>query len=71
MTIPAEFTHRVVRTKLSGLTSSFEKLDQIRSQWPGSEIDVLYESGKPIIVLVFESEMDCLAYTLKYGNNYV
>jgi hypothetical protein len=70
MNLPAEFSNRVVKTRLSGLSASFKKLDEIRKEWQGSEIDVLYEDGRPIVVVVFESEMDCLAFTLKYGKEY-
>jgi len=69
--IPAELTHRVCKTKLSGLGQSFKRLDQIRKEWQGSEIDVVYENARPIVVVVFESPEDCLAFTLKYGKEYV
>jgi hypothetical protein len=71
MIIPAELTHRVCKTKLSGLGQSFKRLDQIRKEWQGSEIDVVYENARPIVVVVFESPEDCLAFTLKYGKEYV
>jgi hypothetical protein len=71
MNIPAEFSHRVYKTKLSGLSRDFKRLDQIRKEWQGSEIDVVYENLSPIVVVVFESPEDCLAFTLKYGNEYV
>lgn len=71
MNIPPEFINRVQRTNLSGLSLSFKRMDEIRKQWPGSDLDVVYENGKPIVVLVFESEIDKTAYILKYGNNYV
>ncbi len=71
MIIPEELSHRVCKTKLSGLGSSFNRLDQIRKEWQGSEIDVIYENARPIVVVVFESPEDCLAFTLKYGNEYV
>lgn len=71
MNIPAEFINRVQRTRLKGLSSSFKRMDEIRNEWPGSDLDVVYENGKSIVVLVFESEIDKTAYILKYGNNYV
>jgi len=71
MIIPDEFIGRVCKTKISGLGSSFKKLDEIRKEWQGSEIDVVYENGRPIVVVIFESQMDCLAFTLKYGKDYV
>jgi len=71
MIIPTELTHRVCKTKLSGLGQSFKRLDQIRKEWQGSEIDVVYENARPIVVVVFESPEDCLAFTLKYGKEYV
>ena len=70
MTIPAEFSNRVFRTRFSGLLSSMKSLDQIQKLAEGSEIDVLYENGRPIVVLVFETQEDCLAFNLKYGNKY-
>jgi hypothetical protein len=71
MNIPAEFSGRVVKTRISGLNASFRKLDEIRKEWQGSEIDVIYENAKPIVVIVFENTEDCLAFTLKYGKEYV
>jgi hypothetical protein len=71
MKIPDEFSHRVCKTKLSGLFSDFKKCDQIEKDWPGSEIDVVYENGRAIVVVVFETQEDCLAFTLKYGKEYV
>jgi len=70
MIIPPELTHRVIKTRLPGLVSSFNRMDQIRKEWPGSEMDVVYEDSKPIVVIVFESQEDCLAFTLKYGKEY-
>lgn len=71
MNLPEEFKNRVCKTKLSGLGSSFKQLDQIRNEWQGSVIDVIYENAKPIVVVVFETPEDCLAFTLKYGKEYV
>jgi hypothetical protein len=71
MNLPEEFRNRVCKTKLTGFGSSFRKLDQIRKEWEGSDIDVLYENAKPIVVVVFETQEDCLAFTLKYGKEYV
>lgn len=70
MIIPDELAGRICKTRLRGLTSGFKKLDEIRKQWPGSEIDVVYENGSSIIVMVFESREDCLAFKLKYGEYY-
>jgi len=70
MTIPAEFTNRVFKTKLSGMLSAGKQLTEIQKLAEGSEIDVLYENGRPIVVLVFETQEDCLAFNLKYGNKY-
>lgn len=68
---PEEFKHRVYKTKVSGMASSFKELNQIVAENPGSEIDVIYENLKPIIVIVFPTQEDCLAFTLKKGSNYV
>lgn len=70
MIIPDELIGRVCKTKMSGLNGSFSKLDQIRSEWQGSEIDVVYENGRSIVVVIFESSEDCLAFKLKYGDMY-
>ncbi len=70
MIIPDEFSGRVVKTRLNGLFNSTKRLDQIVESWPGSEIDVVYEGDKAIVVIVFESTEDCLAFKLKYGDNY-
>lgn len=71
MNIPAEFSGRVLKTKLNGLISSSKQLNQIQNLAEGSEIDVIYENGKAIVVIVFETQEDCLAFTLKYGKDYV
>ncbi len=72
MNLPAEFVGRVVKTKLSGLTQSMKQQNQITESWPGSYIDVVYESAtKMTVVIVFETTEDALAYKLKYGDNYV
>lgn len=71
MDLPAEFIGRVYKTRLSGLNQSMKQQNQITESWPGSEMDVVYESGKAVIVIVFETTEDCLAFKLKYGDNYV
>ena len=71
MNIPAEFINRVYKTELSGLSSSTRSINHIQNLAPGSEIDVIYESGRAVVVIVFETQEDCLAFTLKYGKNYV
>jgi len=70
MIIPDEFSGRVVKTRLNGLFHSTKRLDEIVKSWPGSEIDVVYEGAKAVVVIVFESTEDCLAFKLKYGDNY-
>jgi hypothetical protein len=70
MKIPDEFIGRVVKTRLSGLGSSSKRLTETVKAWPGSEIDVVYENGRAIVVVVFESTEDCLAFKLKYGDTY-
>lgn len=70
--LPEEFKNRVIRTKLRPYSFSLdEKLGQILAEFSESEIDVLYENTRPILVLVFQSEIDLLTYKLKYGDNYV
>lgn len=71
MSIPAEFSGRVVRTGINGITGDLKKINKILEVWQGSEIDVIYENRKSVIVLVFESQEDALAFKLKYGENYV
>ena len=71
MTIPTEFSNRVYRTRIKAIGGDLKKLDEITKQWPGSEVDILYEGINPTVVLVFDSQEDCLAFTLKYGTNYV
>ena len=70
MNIPAEFINRVYKTRFSGLSTTFEKMNEIQKLAEGSEIDVIYEDGRPIVVVVFETQEDCLAFTLKYGDKY-
>lgn len=71
MNIPEEFSGRVYQTKLGALTTDFRKINQIVKEWQGTEIDVIYKNGRSIIVLVFESREDALAFRLKHGDNYV
>jgi hypothetical protein len=71
MSYPDEFLHRVYKTRLRGMHFNGKKLDEIIKNIPGSEIDVIYEDLKPIVVIVFETQEDCLAFTLKHGTNYV
>jgi hypothetical protein len=71
MNIPAEFSGRVYKTKISGITGNLKRLNEIAKEWQGSEVDVIYENSKSIIVIVFESREDCLAFKLKYGDDYV
>jgi len=71
MIIPVEFSSRVCKTRITILSANFKKLDEIKKEWQGSEIDVVYENGKPIVVVVFETSEDCLAFKLKYGEIYV
>lgn len=70
MKYPVEFINRVYKTRFSGLSGSWGELDQIQKLAEGSEIDVIYENGRAIVVLVFETQEDCTAFTLKYGNKY-
>lgn len=70
MTYPTEYINRVYKTRFSGLRSSFKDLDQIRNLAEGSEIDVIFENGRSFVILVFETQEDCLAFNLKYGDKY-
>jgi hypothetical protein len=71
MKYPAEFTHRIYRTRLGFLNNNAKTLSEITKDYPGTEIDVIYENLKSVIVLVFETQEDCLAFTLKNGKEYV
>ena len=71
MNIPADFSHRIYKTRLSGYGPNPKKIDEIIKNNPGSEIDVIFENLKSIVVIVFDTQEDCLAFTIKYGNNYV
>ena len=70
MKLPDEFACRIFKTRFSALTTSFKEMREVEKLVEGSEIDVIYEEGKAIIVLVFETQEDCLAFTLKYGDKY-
>jgi hypothetical protein len=70
MTIPDEFVGRVYKTRFSGWASWHPKLDEIQKLAEGSGVDVIYEEGRAIVVLVFETQEDCTAFTLKYGDRY-
>jgi len=71
MKIPAEFSGRVIKTRLGISNRNSKKVSEIQKEFLGSELDVIYESANAIIVLVFETTEDCLAYKLKYGDDYV
>lgn len=66
-----EFIHRVYKTRVQGLGGLPKRLDEIIKSEPETYVDVIYENLKPIIVIVFPTQEDCLAFTLKNGNNYV
>jgi len=71
MSYPDEFIHRVYKTQARVLFSIPKRLDEIVKSEPDSYIDVIYENLRPIIVIVFPTQEDCLAFTLKNGNKYV
>ena len=70
MNIPAEFAGRVVKTRFGDSVRDRHSLSEVVKDWPESYIDVVYENLKPIVVVVFESTEDCLAFKLKYGDRY-
>ena len=74
MNVPEQFKHRIFRTRFSGLNIDVMNRNQIQELAPGSEIDVVIESLNgfpiPVVVLVFETPEDCLAFTLKHGHKY-
>ena len=76
MNIPEEFTGRVCRTNVGGLSSDLKKLSELLKEWPASEVDVIFETRGvekffPVVVNVFETGTDHLAFKLKHGNKYV
>ena len=71
MSYPDEFIHRVYKTKLSALCGLPKRLDEITISNPDSYVDVIYENLKTVIVIVFPTQEDCLAFTLKNGTNYI
>ncbi len=71
MNISDEFKGRIYRTRISWLISANARLNKIIKEWQGSNVDVIYENGQSVIVIVFDSAEDCLAFTLKYGEKYV
>jgi hypothetical protein len=71
MNYPEEFLHRIYKTRFNGMGRNPKKLDEIVKDWPGSEIDVVYENLKPIVVIVFETAEDNLSFTLQHGDKYV
>lgn len=71
MKIPDEFVHRIVKTRMTFFGSDIEKINEIKKYFPGIELNIIHENLQRIIVLVFKTQEDCLAFTLKYGNNYV
>jgi hypothetical protein len=75
MNIPPEFTGRVYQTRCNGLLIDTRKLLEMLKEWPGSEVDVVFEkapgSPTPVVVIVFETAEDNTAFTLKHGYKYV
>lgn len=72
MNIPEEFKGRVVRTRLSGMQWNTQLTKKITEEYPGAEIDVIFETPTSSrIVIVFETREDSLSYHLKYGGDYV
>ncbi len=75
MEIPAEFSGRVCKTKKGWLSINPRIESEIQKSWPDSYLDVVFENlnGKieTITVIVFESTEDCLAFRLRYGDDYV
>ena len=75
MNIPPEFTGRVYQTRCKGLFNETKQLSEMLKEWPGSEIDVVFEKAPggpmPVVVIVFETAEDHTAFTLKHGYKYV
>lgn len=71
MSYPDEFTHRVYKTNVRGIAALPKRLGEIIKSEPETYVDVIYENLKPIIVIVFPTQEDCLAFTLKNGTKYV
>lgn len=71
MNISEGFSGRVYKTKTRAFNYQSKRIDEIMKGWSGSEIDVIYENLIPIVVIVFESREDCLAFKLKHGDDYV
>lgn len=68
--IPDEFKNRVLRTKFSGYSTTYEHIRKVAALTEETEIDVIYENGRAVVVLVFETQEDCLAFKLKHGDKY-
>lgn len=71
MNLPVKVIGRVCKTNLTSWNFSTKKESQIMEEFPGVEIDIIYENLIPILVLVFESTEESLAFILKYGKEYV
>jgi hypothetical protein len=71
MVVPDELSGRIYRTRFTGRFTEIEKMNQLLKDWPNSELDVTYENLQPVVYFIFESSEDCLAFKLKYGENYV
>lgn len=68
MELSAEFSQRIFRTRISCIFTNFKRLDQIVKDWSGSEIDIIEENLQPIVIIIFKTAEDCLAFTLRYYN---
>lgn len=81
MIIPDEFSRRVIYLKsgVSFFGATTKNFTKLLEEWPGSYTDILYESKivgyehRIIIkhVIVFETDIDAVAFKLKYGGEYV
>jgi hypothetical protein len=69
MKIPKDFEGKVCKLQYA---FNFRDVEKYLEDWPNAYGDVIYENEngniKPIIVIVFESTEDCLAFKLKHGN---
>ena len=71
MEIPAQLIGRVCKTKITGIQNILEKISEIQNLYPNSKVKVMFDNKKPVVVVIFDNEEDCLEFKLKYGEDYV
>lgn len=66
-----KFKNKYYKTKIRPYSVVFDKeITRLLETNEVADFDIIYENLKPIFVFTFNTEEDCLAFTLKYGDKY-